>query len=172
MEQKPCSALNWFEDSRPTPLRGIESETESVCPFDDLRGWTALESEDDTGAFYFSTWKLLSSNNNHVYYNNFNNSIIYNNNNDDDSHDDCHHLKVKHKEHMFSFHNIELMLKAWCSRLKTTILNSNNNRKISMFWVSPFPPCWVPLLGAVSVHRAHRHMQFFTRYKCFGSWRC
>ena len=51
-----------------------------------------------------------------------------------------------------SFHNTELTLKAWHSQLKSTILNSNNNKKISVFCDSPFPPCQVPLLGAISVH--------------------
>ena len=48
-----------------------------------------------------------------------------------------------------SFHNTELTLKAWHSQLKSTVLNSNNNKKISVFCDSPFPPCQVPLFGAI-----------------------
>ena len=69
-----------------------------------------------------------------------------------------------------SFRNTELTLKAWHSQLKSTILNSNNNKKISMFCDSPFPPCWVPLLGTISVHEAQNHRQLFSWYKYFESW--
>lgn len=69
-----------------------------------------------------------------------------------------------------SFRNTELTLKAWHSQLKSTILNSNNNKKISMFCDSPFfhpvgYPCYT-----ISVHEAQKHRQLFTWYKYFESW--
>lgn len=151
MEQKLCSALNWHDDLCRTPVRGLwEGNRESVGPFDDLRGSIALESGDTTRAPHFSVWKLL---------------FCHNNN---DPSDNISKVNIKN----ISFHNTERTLKAWHSQLKSTILNSKNNKKISVFCNAPFPPCRVPLFGAISVHGAQKYRQLFTLYKYFGSWCC